>query len=493
MMRRASIFGGSWINGGNAGSRYANLDYWPENSNDDIGARLCCDDRHFHLPAGFRVGGSLAKRLAARRVASGRSSAAITVLQAGHDGCAPFWRHRWSARLSRFGEYIARSGRSGRSGEVYSPSRPAAGFFFMRRSALAGANFKSFQSSIFRRQMGKRYRNLIGSITSDENMAEAYRLTARGKRLSPHYLNFKEFDALNMGRLSFDMATGAYRQGEPRTFRIVDPKPRLITALPFRDRVAQQAVCRIIAPLLDRSLLPHSFACRPGKGTHAGVRAVQAALRRLERVAPVHVLKTDFSAYFASIDRAVLWRLIEAKISCAATLRVIEVMVPRTGIGLPIGSLTSQIFANLYTGATLDRFLQQELGESYWYRYMDDLVVLGHSMEHLRAVKAAIERYSAERLGLRFSKWSIQPATRGVNFLGYRIWSTHKLLRRQSVIGAKRKIAAFAAAGDWDRLSRFLAAWQGHAAHADAHNLIGWLGRMLDDVRLRSQLEGSST
>lgn len=311
-------------------------------------------------------------------------------------------------------------------------------------------------------------------------MREAYRLTARGKRLSPGFLEFKEFDALNLGQLSFELATGAYRQGVPATFRILDPKPRLITALPFRDRVAQQALCRVIGPLLDRSLLPRAFACRPGMGTHAGVRAVQADLRRLERLAPVQVLKTDFSAYFASIERPVLWRLIERKIGCAATLRIIEAMLPREGIGLPIGSLTSQIFANLYTGATLDRFLQQELGESFWYRYMDDLVVLGHSAAHLRAVKAAIEAYSRERLGLRFSKWSISAATRGVNFLGYRIWSTHKLLRRQSVEGAKRKIARYLAAGETDRLNRFLAAWLGHARHADSHNLIGWLGRYLE-------------
>lgn len=325
--------------------------------------------------------------------------------------------------------------------------------------------------------MGKRYRNLIGKITNPRNMERALRLTAAGKRMTPGYLEFKEFGALNLTLLAREMADGTYRQGEPHEFLVFDPKRRLISALPFRDRIAQQALCLILAPIFDRALLPRTFACRPGKGTHAGVTLLQSELRRrASRGQATFFLKTDFSAYFASIERSVLWRLIEAKISCRATLRLIEAMVPRVGIGLPIGSLTSQIFANLYTGATLDRHLQQTLGERQWFRYMDDLVVLGDSSTHLHAVKTSIEQFSREKLGLRFSKWCVQPAHRGVNFLGYRIWHSHKLLRRDSVTRARRKIAAYRAAGDLPRLRAFLAAWLGHAQWADSANLIKSLG-----------------
>lgn len=331
--------------------------------------------------------------------------------------------------------------------------------------------------------MTKRYRNLIGRITSPENMQNAYRLTARGKRGSGGYLEFKEYDALNLDALARDMRDGRYVQGAPSQFYIFDPKKRLISALPFRDRVAQQALCQVIGPIFERALLPRAFACRPEKGTHAGVRALQSDLRRLSKPSrtplddglanrPVYFLKTDFSRYFASIELPVLWRLIEAKVSCRATRALIEAMVPRAGIGLPIGALTSQIFANLYTGATLDRFLQQELRETYWYRYMDDLVVLGVCPDHLRRVKEAIERFSREHLGLRFSKWSVAAARRGINFLGYRIWASHKLLRRDSVARARRKIKAYRARGDEAQLSKFLAAWLGHAKFADSGNLI---------------------
>lgn len=320
--------------------------------------------------------------------------------------------------------------------------------------------------------MGQHHRHLIARIVAPEAMRRAYRVTARGKRLTAGYLDFKEYDAVNLAALAAEMADGSYRPGRPSEFWIFDPKHRLISALSFRDRVAQQALCLVIGPILDRTLLPRTFACRPGKGTHAAAVALQSDLRRLARRGPVHALKTDFSRYFASIERSELWRSIEAKISCRATLRLIETMVPRTGIGLPIGALTSQIFANLYTGATLDRHLQQTLGEDHWYRYMDDIIVLGGSAEHLRRLKDDIESYARARLGLRFSKWRIAPATAGVDFVGYRIFASRKLLRRASIMRARRRIAALRAAGDGGALGRFLAGWLGHAGFADSRNLI---------------------
>ncbi len=324
--------------------------------------------------------------------------------------------------------------------------------------------------------MGRKHRNLIDRITADANMMQAYRLTSRGKRLTPARLEFKEFSILNLERLAADMRSGAYVQGEPHEFNIFDPKLRTISALPFRDRIAQHAAFLVLAPIFDRALLPRTFACRTGFGTHRAAITLQADLRRLTRDGePLFALKTDFSRYFASIDRAVLWRLIEAKVSCRGTLRVIEAMLPRHGIGLLIGSLMSQIFANTY-GGVVDRHLQQELRERHWFRYMDDIVVLGRSSVHLRAVRESIEQLSRESLGLRFSKWSIQPISRGVNFVGYRIWPTHKLLRRDSVARARRKIRAYRAAGDHDRLDKFLAAWTGHAKWADSTNLMKSLG-----------------
>lgn len=316
--------------------------------------------------------------------------------------------------------------------------------------------------------MGKKHRNLLDQIVAPDNMQRAYERTRRGKRKSVGYLEFKEYASVNLARLRDELASGAYMPGDYRHFMIYEPKPRQISALPFRDRVAQHAVVGIIGPIFEATFLPRAYACRDGFGAHRGVKELQADMRRMG--APCYALKTDYAKYFPTIDRAILRRLIEQKISCQATLDILAQMVPPHGNGLPIGSLTSQLFANVY-GTQADRFLQQTLKQKLWFRYMDDIVVLGSDPQKLRGVKAALEAFSEEALGLRFSKWSVQSVERGVNFLGYRIWPSHKLLRRQSVTRARRKLKTLRARGDLDDLRAFVAAWKGHAKWADTHNL----------------------
>lgn len=221
--RCPSIVGGSWINGGNAGSRYANLGNWPENSNENLSARGGGDDP-------FK---------ARRRSRPRRQSST---------GAAVFMRvvPGWSARLSGFGEHIAGSGEAGSSGQAVET-----------RDRQAGIQI-----------MGKKHRNLISIITSDTNMRRAFRLTSLGKRLTPGFLEFKEFSILNLHDLAAAMRDGTYRPGAPRQFRIFDPKVRLISALPFEDRVAQHALCAVIGPIFEATLLPRTYACRPGKDRH---------------------------------------------------------------------------------------------------------------------------------------------------------------------------------------------------------------------------------
>jgi retron-type reverse transcriptase len=287
--------------------------------------------------------------------------------------------------------------------------------------------------------------------------------------MSPGYLEFKEYAPVNLARLADDLATGNYTPGEPKHFTVLDPKPRLISVIPFRDRVAHHAIVDVIGPIFEATFLPRSYACRAGLGTHAGVRGLQAEMRSMGE--PLYALKTDYAKYFASIDRAILRAMIERKISCAATLDILAKIVPPTGIGIPIGSLASQLFANVYGSAT-DRFIHVTLGQRHWHRYMDDIVVLGNNPKELRDVQKAIAAFSQEALRLRLSKWSVQSVDRGVNFLGYRIWPTHKLLRRQSVTRARRKLKILRARGDLDAIQSFVAAWRGHAQWADSHNLL---------------------
>lgn len=316
--------------------------------------------------------------------------------------------------------------------------------------------------------MGAKYRNLFSKVVTEENFALAHKKTMRDKRRSWGYLEFKEYAALNLEALRQEVISGAYEPDPFSEFLIHDPKTRLISALPFKDRLVQHALCNVIAPIFDKTLLPYTFACRDGMGSHAGVKHVQA---RLRKTGATHFLKTDYSKFFPSIDRKILHQLIAKKVRCRATYDLLCKYIEPDGVGLPIGSLTSQIFANVY-GGMIDRFVHFDLGHRHWARYMDDLVILGDDPDCLRDDLARIEAFSRDHMGLRLSKWQVAPISRGINFLGYRIWPDRKLLRKDSVKRAKRKIQAMQRRGDDAALNTFLAAWRGHAAWADTCNLM---------------------
>ncbi len=317
----------------------------------------------------------------------------------------------------------------------------------------------------------KRHKNLIEQIATVENLQNAYWKTAKAKRMTYGYLEFKEYAPVNLTALREELLDGGYQIGRYREFIIYEPKPRLISALDFKDRLTQHAVCNIIGPIFERTLLHNTFACRPGMGTHAGVRYVQSELRK---PGATHYLKTDYSKFFPSVNREILHGLIDRKIGCEKTLRILREIIPAGGCGIPIGSLTSQLFANVY-GGLIDRYIHDQLGHRRWARYMDDIVILSDDPVKLKDDFYKIQEFSKERMGMRISKWSSSGVSRGINFLGYRIWATHKLLRPDSVLRAKRKIAKYVRHNDVNALNQFLASWAGHAQWADTNNLFNWM------------------
>ncbi len=409
------LFGGNWNESSNSGSGCANWNNAPSNSNNNIGVRGVGDDSNQYT-------------LWCGYGAPGRP-------------CI-----KWSARLSCFGEHKQRSGKA-RSSET---SKRAPGM--------------------------KRHRNLMARIASIENLRDAYRKTSKGKRRSLGYLMFREYDELNLLRLREELLDSGYRVGQYRHFTIFEPKPRNIMALEFKDRLVQHALINIIGPIFDAGFLPYSFACRTGYGTHAGVKHVQGAMRR---TGATHYLKTDFRKYFPSISREVLHGLIERKVACRSTLDLLREIVPVGGCGVPIGSLTSQIAANIYSNP-LDYMIHGGVRPLAWARYMDDVVVLGDSVVYLKRAFDRIKVFASESLRLDISRWHIAPVASGVNFLGYRIFPDYKLLRKSSVQAAKRKIGNAIHAGDKETLRRFLASWSGHASWADSHNLITWMENRYD-------------
>lgn len=170
-----------------------------------------------------------------------------------------------------------------------------------------------------------------------------------------------------------------------------------------------------------------------------------------------------------------------------ALLRDIIYSAGSNGIGIPIGNLTSQLFANIYLNE-LDQYVKHQLRVHYYLRYMDDFIVLHHTKKKLRRWRYQIEHYLDERLNLWLNnRTAIFPEKRGVDFLGYRIWRTHRLLRKRSVKRMKRNLREFEekyARGEisLEEIDASIQSWVGHAMHANTYNL---RRKLFSNFRLR--------
>jgi len=294
----------------------------------------------------------------------------------------------------------------------------------------------------------KTFNNLWCQITCFENLFEAYKEARKGKRYRDDVLNFSYNLEENLINLQNKLLWKLWRPGKFRSFYVYDPKKRLIQAPPFQDRVVHHALVKIIEPLFERKFIYDSYACRKGKGIHAATLRLQAFLRRAKRNwRNVYVLKADISKYFPSINHNRLIQIIARTIRDKNTLWLCERIIKDCGYevkGIPVGALTSQLFANIYLDQ-LDHYLKDDLGIKYYLRYMDDFVILERAKPELRELLYRIEEFLACKLLLCFNpKTSISPTNKGVDFAGYRTWATHILPRKRNVKRARRRLKKLA-------------------------------------------------
>jgi len=277
----------------------------------------------------------------------------------------------------------------------------------------------------------KTFKNLYGQICSYENLYDAYLKARRGKGKSEEIICFTYNLENELDKLQCELINGSYKTGEYRHFVIFEPKERKISALPFRDRIIHHAICSIIGPIFERKFIFDSYACRKKKGTHAGVMRLQKFIGGVSEDA--YVLKCDISKYFFSVDCRVLKRIIRKKISDEKLLCLLDNVIDSSKSGIPIGNLTSQLFANIYLNE-LDEFVKYELREKYYVRYMDDFLILNESKYKLHKVKDKIELFlSSIKLKFHPKKVNIFPVRLGVDFLGYRIFRDYRLIRKSTV------------------------------------------------------------
>jgi len=335
--------------------------------------------------------------------------------------------------------------------------------------------------------MAKTYNGLYPEIYDYASLHAAYLRARRSKRDLPEVVQFEADLESNLIQLQNELIWGMYKTGNYRRFFVREPKRREVAALPFRDRVLQHALVAVIEPIWERRFIASSHACRPRHGTHRGASQVQRYIREVKRQhGHVYVLKADISKYFASVDHAVLKQLVHRHIRCKPTLDLIDAIIDSANRapdslcpkGLPIGNLTSQLLANVYLHE-LDKFCKHTLREKYYVRYMDDFVIVHHDKAHLHRIRARIEAFLWSELRLQTNrKTCVEPITEKnpLDFVGYRIFTTHRRLRIDSIKRIKtslRRLQRQYAHGraTLSDIRPVVCSWIAHASHADTFGL----------------------
>lgn len=324
----------------------------------------------------------------------------------------------------------------------------------------------------------KRYGDIYEMVYDFNNLYDAYLKARKSKRYRAETLQFTMQLEENLINIQNELIWKTYEPRPVRQFYVKEPKRRLISAPAFYDRVIHHALCNIIEPIFDKTFIYHSFACRVGKGTHAGINSLVEFLRKaVAKYGRVYCLKGDVSHFFSSIDHDILYRIIERKIKDPNALWLIRTIIDsnegETGIG--IGALTSQLFANIYLNE-LDHYVKEQLHVQWYVRYMDDFVILWPDKPELHRMRQDIEQFLWNKLRLKANgKTQVFPVNHGITFLGYRIWPTHTLLKSATKKRIKKKLQLFMELYSdgritLDQINASIQSYIGHMDHACAYN-----------------------
>ncbi|CAM5290150.1 reverse transcriptase domain-containing protein [Eoetvoesiella caeni] len=290
--------------------------------------------------------------------------------------------------------------------------------------------------------MPKTINGLWAEVVDFDNLYRAFQSARKGKRYQHDVMEFAANLEENLINMQNHLIWKSWAPGPQREFVVREPKLRLIQAPPFADRVIHHALVRVVEPYFERKFIADSFACRTGKGTQRAVMRTQHFLRVAKRNwgDDIYVVKCDISKYFASIVHSVLMGQVRATISDQGVLWLWEAIIAAyghdQGLGLPVGSLTSQLGANIVLNR-LDHVAKDDMGLHHYVRYMDDFVVIVRNKAEAQRVLQTLDD-TVRGLGLWLNpKSAIHPWQRGVDFCGYRIWPSHILPRKRNIKRAR--------------------------------------------------------
>lgn len=329
--------------------------------------------------------------------------------------------------------------------------------------------------------MPKRINNIFNESITFRKILEAHNKTKKGKRFKKQVIEFEMDLESNIIQIERELLDGTYQFSKYFEFKIYEPKERTIKTLKYRDRVVQTwYVENFLKPYFAVSFMEDSYACIEGKGTHKAVDKLQSYLRKVQKeYKDVWVLKCDISKFFFNIDCDILYNIIKRKIKDEKFLEFTKKILyseNEKGVSIPIGNYTSQFYANIYLNE-LDKYLKEKIKVKYLIRYMDDFVILLDSKEKAKVLLKDLSIYIEKNLHLKLNKKTAYfKAKQGINFCGYRIWSTHKLLRLQSKKKFKRKLKNLKKLYREERISQdyivaCINSWRGHANHCNSYNL----------------------
>lgn len=276
----------------------------------------------------------------------------------------------------------------------------------------------------------KRYDCLFSEICSLENLRLADEKARKGKKKSRGVRLFDRDKDGNLERLRYLLLSGEYHTSKYFFFQVHDPKERTIARLPYYpDRIVHHAIMNVCGPIWEKIFTRDTYACVVGRGGHL-CRARMKEDMRKDPEGTKYCLKLDIRHYYPSVNHEIMKGIIRKKIKDVRLLGLLDEIID-SAPGLPIGNYLSQSLANLYL-AYMDHYVKEEAKVRYYYRYVDDIVVLGGDKERLRKVLEMLREKLGE-LGLEVkANWQVFPVdVRGVDFLGYVFRHGYILLRKR--------------------------------------------------------------
>ncbi len=284
----------------------------------------------------------------------------------------------------------------------------------------------------------KRYNNLYEKVYEFENLLNALKKSMRSNKSqeSFEYWNNMEYKLIELQKKLKNLS---YMPKPYRYFTIYEPKERDISVANFEDRIVHHAIVSILEPIYEKVFIYDSYATRKEKGTHKAVYKAQEYLRE-----NYFYFKTDIKKYFDNINHKIIMDILTRKIKDKGLINIIERIIKNsseTGVGLPIGNLTSQFFANVYLDR-LDHYVKDNLGVKYYIRYMDDFVIFSDDIEYLKEMKIKVQLFLKEKLLLELKESATYINTRqnGLSFLGTRIFKNLIRIKKENLTRSIKKI-----------------------------------------------------